>query len=214
MVAYIAYCGWDLFGYASWKYRDWSSSSSSGSHDWHSCTWASGQCPDFYSTSDCASDPHHTTKDCVDSARRVQWSFVKDEDKCESMCLHPPTGDCGVWRKVQFDDVQAETRVEWEFGSYVQHFARWVTMGVAAFTLKDLHAGEHGKLQACVRAIIILVVAEIVIELIHIISTYQSCNDPPSVAPRPCDVGRYGDASSPALVRLTTPDSLGCLTEL
>ena len=75
-------------------------------------------------------------------------------------------------------------------------------MGVGVFTLKDLHSGEYGKLQPCVRAIIILVVAEIVIELIHIITTYQSCNDPESSAPRPCDVGHYGD-TTPALVRLT-----------
>ena len=173
-------------------------SSSGGWHDWHSCTWQSGRCPDFYTGPECAQDPQHTSEDCINSARHLQWGLLRDESKCESTCLQPT--DCGVWRIVQTDDVQDETRVEWEIGINVQHFGRWLTMGVAAFALYDLHNGEHGKLQPCVRAIIILVAVEIVVELIHIISTYQSCNDPKSVAPRPCDVGHYGD-STPALVR-------------
>ena len=202
LLAYVAYTGWDFYGWASWKYRDWSSQrGGSGMYDWHSCDWG-GQCPGFYTSPECAADPAHATKECIDSARHIQYSYAKDEELCETTCPGAGNTNCGVWKKVMFDDVQQETRVEWEFGMNLQHFARWLTMGVAAFTLKDLQADEHGKLQPLVRAIIILVAAEIVIELIHVISTYQSCNDPGSNQPRPCDVGHFGDPSTPAAVRL------------
>ena len=191
---------YDFYGYASWKYRDWSSPrGGGGSRDWHSCDW-NGQCPDFYTPQpECAADPGHTTQACIDAARHYQYSFSQHEELCEGTCIG--ADNCGVWKKVMFDDVQQETRVEWMFGMDLQHFARWLTLGVAAFALKDLQKDDYSKLQPLVRAIIVLVAAEIVIELIHIISTYQSCNDPASTQKRPCDVGHYGDPA-PAVVRL------------
>lgn len=151
----------------------------SGEHHWGKCTWANGQCPQFKDGPECLADP--ASKDCLDEGRHAMWHASHDAAACTQVCVDPATKlNCGSFQAVIMDDTQQETMVEWTVGRDIQHFCQWVAGGVAAYTLKTIHAGGTGgteMLAPCIRAIIVLVLGTLLVELITIISSEQSCND-------------------------------------
>ena len=102
-------------------------------HGWGKCTWTNGQCPSFTSGPICVASPG--TQECKDEGRHAMYATTHDAADCAQTCVDPAAKlNCGQYQAIIMDDVQSETRVEWEVGRDIQHFTTWVAGAVALYT--------------------------------------------------------------------------------